>query len=293
MNPPLQTVQDRQRLLLEQADSMVFKTVDPDPDLNIHFYLPDSHTEGPPRPVILFFFSSGWDRGHVTQFAPQALHFADRGAVTGLVEYRTDASHGASPVQAMQDGRSAVRWVRENAERLNIDPERVTVAGGRAGGLIAGTLLLSTKLQDDPDDNTETDGKPNCAMLFSSMIDLDKDAYGVDRFASVGEAKSYGLSQFITFSQRPLIIFHGTADRFIDYKDVEHFAKKLKRKKNVCEFFPFDGRDENFYNLNVDPFSYEAVLEQCDRFLVENGMLNEKGDGEEDARLISWRENDF
>ncbi len=293
MNQPPQTVQERQRLILEQAEDLVYKKVESGPDLNIYFYMPDSFTEGPPRPVILFFFSSGWDRGHITQFAPQALHFADRGVVTGLVEYRTAASHEATPVQAMQDGRSAVRWVREHASKLNVDPEKVIVAGGRAGGHIAGTLLLNPKLKDDETDNVETDGAPDCAMLFSALVDFDKDSYGVDRFASVGEAKDYSLSRFIGFDRRPMLIFHGTADRFVDYTDVEYFAKKMKRKRNVCDFYAYDGRDENFYNLNVDPFSYEAVLGQCDDFLVEHGFLNARGEGEDDARLISWRESDF
>ncbi|NNE94318.1 MAG: alpha/beta hydrolase [Verrucomicrobiales bacterium] len=298
MNDPSRpTVEDRQRILLETADTLVFKSL-PDvegPDLQIYLYQPVNPPKGELRPMILFFFSSGWDRGHVSQFAPQALHFAERGVVTALVEYRTAASHpGSTPIQAMQDVRSSIRWARMSAEELRVDPEKIIAAGGRAGGHMAATTAMNPDVREDGTDPEEIDGRPNGVVLFAPIIDLTRDTYATKRFETPAEAKGFSLSRFIDPGMPPMIIFHGTMDRFIPCESVRTFAKKLNRKKrNVCEFHPFDGREESFFNLNVDPFSYEAVLAATDQFLVNQGFLPENADEEGDARLISWRESDF
>lgn len=298
-SPPKPTVEDRQRILLESAESMVFKELPGEsggPDLRVHVYLPKNLQGGPPRAAILFFFSSGWDRGHISQFAPQAMYFADRGAVTALVEYRTSSSHeGATPIQAMQDTRSAIRWLRLNAAALNVDPGKIIAAGARAGGHMAAMSAMNPDLAagEGEEEESGVDGRPDGVVMFSPIVDIDKECYAFHRFETPAQAKASSLSRFIDRGLPPMQIFHGTADRFVPVDMVAHFAKRMKKKKNSCELQPFDGREESFFNLNVDPFSYEAVIAAMDRFLVEHGLLEENEDGEDSATLISWRESDF
>ena len=64
------------------------------------------------------------------------------------------------------------------------------------------------------------------------------------------------------------------------------------RKKDEFEFHAFEGRDSNFYNLNMDPVSFEAALNHIDRFLVEHLFLEMNNDPN-GASLVSWREKDF
>ena len=52
-------------------------------------------------------------------------------------EYRTKKSHGTDPFACVEDGKSAIRWVRENAAQLGIDPTKVIAGGGSAGGHVA------------------------------------------------------------------------------------------------------------------------------------------------------------
>jgi len=66
----------------------------------------------------------------------------------------------------------------------------------------------------------------------------------------------------------------------------------MRKKRNTCEFEPFEGRDNNYYNLNVDPASYEASLRLVEQFLVGQAFLPEAGE-ESDPRVISWREEDY
>jgi acetyl esterase len=114
---------DREGLLLNSARKLTYQSLEDGSSLSIYFYLPKSLTEGPPRPVILFFNGGMWDRGRVIQFLPQAFHYVERGAVCGLVEYRNSSSHpGAHPVDAFHDAKAAIQFTRDHAESLHLDP---------------------------------------------------------------------------------------------------------------------------------------------------------------------------
>ena len=60
----------------------------------------------------MFFFGGAWAQGMVTQFTPQARHFAERGMVAIVADYRVFRRHGTTAFEAMADARSAIRWVR-------------------------------------------------------------------------------------------------------------------------------------------------------------------------------------
>ena len=133
MQGSFDSLNSQQQQLLEQAQGFGYRKTKSGEELKIHFYLPKGLKEGPKRPVFLFFFSGNWDRGNIVQFAPQALHFVERGAVCGLVEYSTSLNHaGSTPMDATLDGMAAVRFVRKYETQLHIDPAKVIVMG--AGG---------------------------------------------------------------------------------------------------------------------------------------------------------------
>jgi len=293
MSNQFKALTERQRVLMEMAQPITYKPLDDGDDLLIHFYFPKNLKEGDPKSLFLFFNSGAFDRGNPIQFAPHALYFVERGAVCGLVEYRSKATHSSCfPTDAMQDGRSAIRFVRHHAEKFNINREKLAVFGAGAGGMIAGGAALDTSVPSDPGDFNMSSSRPNAAILFSPMIDVAKGDYGFDQFRDAGEAKRLGLSKSISSHCPPMQIIHGTADRLIPVARVEKFADKMAKRKNVCEFVPFEGRDNNYYNLNVDPVSYEACLTLIDNFLVKHEFLPEN-ENEDGARLISWREQDF
>jgi len=89
-----------------------------------------------------------------------------------------------------------------------------------------------------------------------------------------------------------MLILHGTADRISPFERVAEFAAAMKRKKADCEFVEFEGRDHSFFNLNVDPVSYEASLTYIDGFFDRIGMLD-KSNGGDGARIISRSEEDY
>lgn len=261
--------------LLAQAESVVYKQLEGDVELKAHVYFPAGERIGGKRPAMLFFFGSGFDSGSITQFAPQALYFASRGAVTVLIDYRTANKHGASPIEAMQDARSAIRWVRFYSQPLGVDPDRVVAVGALAGATIAAAAAMKTDLIDDETDPGEIEGRPNGLVLFNPMIEVTKGGYASDLFVKNDvHLKTAALPNHIDFNLPPMLILHGMSSPLTPSATVEKFVKSMRKKRNHCEFIPFPGRQHSFFNLNVDPWSYDYCNSEIDRFLVGEGFLN-------------------
>ena len=85
----------------------------------------------------MFFFGGAWTQWRPGQFEPQASYLAGRGMVAIRADYRVKNRHRATPADGVEDAKSAIRWVRQNASMLGVDPDRIVAAGGSAGGHLA------------------------------------------------------------------------------------------------------------------------------------------------------------
>lgn len=99
--------------------------------LQLDLYLPSVR----PAAAIVFVHGGGWRSGTRDEFGPMATRLAQRGYASAAISYRlsTEAQYPA----AVNDVKAAVRWLRANAERYGIDPSRIALAGGSAGGQLA------------------------------------------------------------------------------------------------------------------------------------------------------------
>jgi acetyl esterase/lipase len=286
MNTPSgETWIGRTRQVLDFAQEHLYKETEDGLELHAYIFSPETQSTEL-RPAILFFASGLWENMSVTQFAPQCLHFTRRGALTVLLEYRVRAVHGTGPLQAMSDARSAIRWVRYNAEALRIDPTRVVAAGGSAGAHLALSAALIPGVADDPND-PNISCVPDAMALFCPIVDTTKPQLVLEKFTDPEEASRCNPSRHVGKHLPPTIIFHGTEDRVIPYEPVVRFVNAVKKKANLCELCLFKGRDHSFYNFNVNPEGYDTTVAEMDRFLVAQGFLPEPVPSEEDA-AASW-----
>jgi acetyl esterase/lipase len=116
--------------------------------LKLDLYLP-AVAAGQSVPVVVLVHGGGWRSGFRSEFAPMAVRLAQRGFAAVTVSYRLSGE--ARYPAAIHDVRAAVRWVRSNAERYGIDPQRIALAGGSAGGQIASLAGVTAHLdQFDP-----------------------------------------------------------------------------------------------------------------------------------------------
>jgi len=111
-------------------------------ELHLDLYRPEKQGK---YPAILFIHGGGWRSGNKRMDAPMAQQLASRGYVTAMVEYRL--SPEALYPAAVFDIKAAIRFLRANATKWNINPEQIVVAGSSAGGQLAALVGLTGGLE--------------------------------------------------------------------------------------------------------------------------------------------------
>ena len=94
-------------------------------------------------PTIIVIRGGGWTKGDKNGFAPMAAALALRGFATVAIEFR--ASDEAIFPAAVLDAKSAISWIRENADKYNFDSELIGAIGGSSGAHLAMLLGVTGK----------------------------------------------------------------------------------------------------------------------------------------------------
>ena len=119
-------------------ESIAYKKLSGSRELTLSIYRPDDkHT----YPVVLMIHGGGWNSGTPDMQKALGINLAKKGFVTATVEYRLipEALYPA----AVDDLNDAVSWIVNNSNNYGIDATKLAVAGGSAGGHLAG--LIGTK----------------------------------------------------------------------------------------------------------------------------------------------------
>jgi acetyl esterase len=255
-----------QPLFFDGAVTYIYKNIG-GTELRLHAFNPPNHASSMRQPAILFFFSGGWTSGSVEQFLPQAKHFAERGMVAIVIDYRVYSRHRTTPFEAMADAKSAIRWVRSRAGELGIDPDRIAASGGSAGGHIALSAAVFGSF-DEPRENHKISSKPNALVLFNPAINTSTNpAFGT-------RAIEGSPLQHVARDLPPTVIFQGMADTKALYADAERFCLNARAFGNRCDLHGYDGAHHGFFNPGVEGGKwYRETLLEADRFLTELGYL--------------------
>ncbi|HSH92941.1 MAG TPA: alpha/beta hydrolase [Roseimicrobium sp.] len=123
-------------------------------------------------PAVLDIHGGGWSARQVEADKPMMERIAKRGFVTALVSYRlsTEAKYPA----ALHDSKAAVRYLRANAKKFQIDPDRIGVMGGSAGGHLSGLLAMTTGKPefDGPGPNPKVSSAVKACIVMAATQDL-------------------------------------------------------------------------------------------------------------------------
>jgi acetyl esterase/lipase len=255
----------KEKLKIEPDEKIPFKKTEKE-DLLLHMFYPKGFDKKNPLPCIVFFFGGGWNGGSPSQFYPQSRYLADRGMVAISAQYRTKKSHKVQPFVCVEDGRSAIRYVREHAKELGVVPDRVAAGGGSAGGHVAAATATVTKF-DSKRDNLKISAIPDALVLFNPVYDNGPKGYGYDRVKDY--YKDISPRHNIHARMPPCIVFLGDKDKHLPVKSAEEFKNEMIQKGVRSELFVYEGQSHGFFNLHKggkDVFC-ETVTEM-DRFLT-------------------------
>jgi acetyl esterase/lipase/lysophospholipase L1-like esterase len=259
------------------ADEVVdFKTPESGSPLKLHIYKP-TEVSGKKLPCIVFFFGGGWTGGSPKQFYQQSDYFKRRGVIAISAQYRTMNSHKVHPSVCVADAKSAIRWVRKNAEKLGVDPNRIIAGGGSAGGHVAAATGVLEGLED-PKDDLGVSSVPNAMVLFNPVLDTTVKGYG-SRKVQGADKTVLSPCHHVRKGIAPTIIFYGTKDTTVPYENAVRFTKLMSEAGNTCKLVSFEGRNHGFFNsswfrkTNKDD-DYAKTMHDSDVFLTELGMLD-------------------
>ena len=112
----------------------------------LDLYTPRRRSEKP-LPVLVYIHGGGWMGGRHRDGMGRLVHFVDNHRYAGVsVGYRL-SDEATWPAQ-VHDCKAAIRWIRGNAERFNLDPDRIVVWGTSAGGHLASMLGVSGEVEE-------------------------------------------------------------------------------------------------------------------------------------------------
>ncbi len=253
-----------------------------DVKLNIHIFEPEGHKKTDKRPAIVFFFGGGWRSGTPGQFEQHCRYLASRGMVAMTADYRVSSRHATKAIACVQDGKSAIRWVRSNAERLGIDPERIAAGGGSAGGHVAACLgVISGK--DEPGEDARVSSRPDALVLFNPALVLGpvdgRKELTAELRDGLKERMGVEPTELSPYHQvrkgaPPTITFHGKGDTTVPYWTAEAFDEAMNKAGNKSVLKGYDGQQHGFFNFGRgDGSHFKQTVREMDLFLADLGWL--------------------
>jgi len=247
--------------------------------------------------AVIWVVSGGWFSAHEAINVGGCQALAKRGYTVFAVV------HGSQPRFTLQDAvgdlNRATRYIRTNAERFKIDPDRIGITGGSAGGhlsLMQGTAGdLGSKDAKDPVDRASSrvqavacffpptdflnwgeEGKVAtqddvlkqlklAAPFEFKQLNADTRIYErVDDKKSRELLKDFSPISHVAKDNPPMLIIHGDKDRIVPIQQARLFADRCKAEGAKCELIIKEGADHGWQEMGKD---VEKFADWFDKYL--------------------------
>ena len=230
-------------------------------------------------PAILCIHGGGFRAGKREGWDARCRLLAEHGYAAATVTYRLAPKYPFPA--AVEDVKAAVRWLRANADKYGIDPDRIGVVGDSAGGHLAQFLGVTGGV-------TQFEGQGGNAA-FSSRVSCVVNYYGPSDFT-----KSYGKSvdaaevlplwlggddtqqhrrhilasplYWVTPDAAPTLLLQGTEDKYVNHEQAVWMLERLKAATVEVELLSFEGAGHGFKGTDAEK-AWTAALAFFDRHL--------------------------
>lgn len=237
---------------------------------------------GERRPAVIQVHGGGWILGsRQEQGIPLLNHLAANGWIGFNIDYQL--SPRATLPDHVIDVKRAIAWVREHAEELGVDPDRVCITGGSAGGHLTALAALTSDDRSLQPGFEEADTSVMAAVPFYGIYDFSADnavylRYRDWLFGKIVLKKTYSedpeLYDSVSPTHRvhpgapPFLVFHGDQDTLVPVEDARNFVKRLEEtSESKVLYVEMPGAEHAF---DIFPSLRTArVVEGIERFLRE------------------------
>lgn len=256
-------------------------------DTELKLDLARPHGDGP-FPAIVFIHGGGWAKGNRQGYRGQIQEAARRGYVAATISYRLmqydeteKETTTAAPVFPAQihDAKAAIRWMRANAKNYDVDPNRIGVTGGSAGGHLS--LLVGLT---DPSSGLEGDsGNPEQSSRVQAVVNVfgPTDMAACYQKSSVAwvfrlflggtpseAAERYKAASPITYVSKddpPVLTLHGDNDALVPVEQAKMLDERMKAAGASHTLMVFQGKGHGFGEAGKK--AWDATWEFFDRHL--------------------------
>ena len=232
-----------------------------------------------PFPAVVCIHGGGFRAGSRESYDALCVRLAQKGYVAVTVSYRLAPKYQFPA--AVHDTKAAVRWVRANAARYKVDPDRVGATGGSAGGHLAQFLGVTAEVKEFEGDG----GNPGVSSRVACVVNV----YGPSDFT-----KSYGKSvdaaevlplflggnletarrahvrasplSWVTPNAAPTLCIHGTEDKYVAHEQAVWLVDRLKASAVEAELLTLPGAGHGFKGKDAEAAD-AAMLAFFDRHL--------------------------
>lgn len=242
---------------------------------NIEFANPDGQhlqldmarpkTRNGPFPTVVCIHGGGFRAGTRQGYDSLCLRLAQQGYVAVTVSYRLAPKYQFPA--AVHDVKAAIRWLRANAEQYKIDPDRIGVMGGSAGGHLAQFLGVTAGVKQFEGDagNNGQSSRVACVVNYFGPSDFTK-SYGksVDAAEVLPLWLGGNLQQahhkhilasplyWVTPGAAPTLCIHGTDDKYVAHEQAVWLIDKLKAADVEAELLTLEGAGHGFRGKDTD-----------------------------------------
>jgi acetyl esterase/lipase len=285
--------------------NLVYSTINGFQPLRLDIYLPPPAVKGA-RPVVVYIHGGGWSGGHSRQngafedFPGVLASIAAKGYVVASVNYRLSGE--AKFPAAEQDVKSAIRWLRANAEKYRIDKARFAVWGSSAGGHLAALAATScgvAELEPPPPaagrGQTAAPAQPqesDCVQAavpwygvfdFAPLVQQAPQAQGARAGAPRGGGPGGFLgcqgdcgpevvrlvspASFVDPKDPPMLLVHGAEDKTVAVKQSQDMYDLLKKNGVKAELIVIPGVGHSFVGQSIEATG-DATLKALDATLA-------------------------
>lgn len=232
-----------------------------------------------PFPAVLCIHGGGFRAGTREGYDSLCVKLAERGYVAATMTYRLAPKYKFPA--AIYDTKAAVRWLRANAATYKIDPEKIGVTGGSAGGHLAQFLAVTAHVPqfEGNGGNADQSSSVACVVNYYGPSDFTK-SYGKSVDAAqvlplwlggnLDTARTLHIQAsplyWVTPAAAPTLCIHGTEDKYVAYEQAVWLVDRLKGAAVEADLLTLKGAGHGFKGHDAET-AEKAMFEFFDRKL--------------------------
>lgn len=224
-----------------------------------------------PFPAIVCIHGGGFRAGKRESYDKLCQTLAQHGYVAITVTYRLAPAYQFPA--AVQDCKTAVRWLRANAAKYQVDPKRIGTLGGSAGGHLAQFLGVTAGVPEfEGEGNNEQSSAVNCVVNYYGPSDFTKsyakstDAaevlplfFGGNLETKLREHIIGSPLYWVTPKAAPTLCIHGTKDDHVAYEQATWIVDRLKASTVEAELLTMEGAGHGFKGADAQKAEDAAI----------------------------------